>query len=80
METLAGSSWWHRRGGLEWVDGEKGFGFGRRFGVNLHLDGDSSWFILVALSVLSLGLEHSERQMLKPNSRRLSGPKHKGMG
>jgi hypothetical protein len=62
------------------VDGEKGFGFGRRFGVNLHLDGDASWFILVALSVLSLGLEHSECQMLKPNSRRLSGPKHKGMG
>jgi hypothetical protein len=28
-------------GELEWVGVKKGFGFGRRFGVSLHLDGDA---------------------------------------
>jgi hypothetical protein len=37
--------WW---GGHAWVDGEKGFGFGRRFVASLRLGGDASWLILVA--------------------------------
>jgi hypothetical protein len=50
------------------VDGEKGFGFGRRFGVRLRLGRDVSWFILVASQGLSSGLEHGGCQMLGPNS------------
>jgi hypothetical protein len=30
------------------VDGEKGFGFGRWFGVSLRPGGDVGWLILVA--------------------------------
>jgi hypothetical protein len=56
--------WW---GGLEWVDGGKGFGFGWRFGVNLRLGGGGGQFILVALSGLSSGLEHGGHQMLGLN-------------
>jgi hypothetical protein len=62
------------------VDGEKGFGFGRRFGVSLRLGGDAGWFIFVASSGLSSGLEHGGCQILGPNSRRLLSPKHGGMG
>jgi hypothetical protein len=40
---------------------EKGFGFGRRFQVSLHLDGDADWFILVASRGLSSSSEHSGR-------------------
>jgi hypothetical protein len=43
-------------------------GFGRRFGVSLHLDGDVDWSVLVALSGLSSDLEHSGRQILGLNS------------
>jgi hypothetical protein len=51
-------------GRIEWVDGEEGFGFGRTFVVCLRLGGDVDWFILVASSGLSSGLEHGRCQML----------------
>jgi hypothetical protein len=52
--------------------------FGWRLGVGLRLDGGVGWFIEVALTRLSLSLEHGGRQMLGPNSQRLSSPKHEG--
>jgi hypothetical protein len=43
-------------------------GFGRRLGVDLRLDGDVGWFVMVALSELFSGLEHGGCQMLELNS------------
>jgi hypothetical protein len=40
------------------------FGFDRMFGVSLCSGGDVGWFIAVASSGLSLGLEHGGRQMM----------------
>jgi hypothetical protein len=61
------------------VDDERGYGFGQRFRVGLSLGGDVGWFVWVASSGLSSGLDQGGRQMLGPNSRRLLGPKHEGM-
>jgi hypothetical protein len=61
------------------VVGEKGISFAQRFRVSLRLGGDVGWFVLVASRGLSSGLKHGGRQMLGPNSRRLSGPRHRGL-
>jgi hypothetical protein len=41
-----------------------GFGFDQRFGVNLCLDEDIGWFVLVTSSGLSSGLDHGGCQIL----------------
>jgi hypothetical protein len=43
-------------------------GFGWKLGVDLRLDGDVDWFIMMALSGLFSGFEHGGHQILGPNS------------
>jgi hypothetical protein len=52
-------------------------GFGRRLGVDLRLDGDVGWFVMVALSELFSGLEHGGCQMLELNSQSYVAPNMK---
>jgi hypothetical protein len=53
-----------------------GVGFGWRLGVSLRLGVDVGWFFSMALSGLSLGLDHGGHQMLGSSSRGLVDPKH----
>jgi hypothetical protein len=61
------------------VVGEKGVGFGRRVGVSLRLGGAIGWFVLVASSGLSSGLEYGGCQMLGLSSRRQLNPRHEAI-